>query len=330
MRRGLLLLGRDHADTIYGPRERAQIAQHVDLVDLTIVSPATGVEHPMLKEVEVIFSSGEMPSLEKEFLDRAPRLRAVFHAGEFRLKRAAGEFWGRNVRVSSSDALHRYAVADYAVGAILFGLKHGFLHAVHARKHGRHSVKQPVPGTFESTVGLSSLGATGRILLRRLRAFDLNVIVHDPTILPDEARALDITLVSMEELFRQADAISFHTPDHPGVPGTIRGIHFASMKRGAVFINTARGALVREQEMIGELVARSDLTAVLDVTGAGTSAPDSPLHTMPNVILTPGIVTGRDEGQRWMGQCMIDEYFRWTRGEPLLWEITRGNVVPRH
>ncbi len=321
---GLLLSDHGQTDAIYGPNERAQIAEHLDLICLPWAGGSTAIEHSALNEVEVVFSSGAMPVLDGKLLARIPRLSAVFHAGEFAFARnQAKDFWRRKVRISSSDALHRQAVADYALGAILFGLKHGFLHAAHARKHGRHLAKQPVPGTFESTVGLFPLGTTGRALLRRLRDFDLNVMVHDPAVSAAEAQALGITLVSMEELFRQADALSLHTPDQPATPGIIRGAHFASMKPGAIFINTARGALVREPEMIDQLQSRSDLTAVLDVTGL--SSPPA----LPNLILTPQIVSGLDQGQRWMGQCMVDEYRRWVRGEPLLWEIARGNVVPQ-
>jgi phosphoglycerate dehydrogenase-like enzyme len=133
----------------------------------------------------------------------------------------------------------------------------------------------------------------------------------------------------LDELFRRADAISLHTPDFPVSPGTVRGSHFANTKPGAILVNTARGGLVQEEEMLMALAARPDVMVVLDPKPEEQSRSHSLLLTMPNVILTPQLTIGRHEDQRWMGRCMIEEYLRWSSGQPLLWEITKGGVVCR-
>jgi phosphoglycerate dehydrogenase-like enzyme len=73
-------------------------------------------------------------------------------------------------------------------------------------------------------------------------------------------------LISLEDFFRRSDVVSLHTPWLPEMLGMINGAHFACMKQDASFINTARGAVVREQEMIEVLQQRPDLYVVLDVT----------------------------------------------------------------
>ena len=117
--------------------------------------------------------------------------------------------------------------------------------------------------------------------------------------------------------------ISLHTPELPETLGMISGELIAAMKPGATFINTARGAVVREKELIAVLSRRPDLTAVLDVTDPEPPAPDSPLLTLPNVVLTPHIAGSMGREIQRLGRYMVEELQRYLAGEPLRWHITR-------
>ena len=99
------------------------------------------------------------------------------------------------------------------------------------------------------------------------------------------------------------------------------------MKPNATFINTARGAVVREAEMIETLRHRPDLQAVLDVCDPEPPAPDSPLLTLPNVVLTPHIAGSMGTECRRLGRCMVDEVRRYLAGEPLHWQITEADAA---
>jgi phosphoglycerate dehydrogenase-like enzyme len=103
----------------------------------------------------------------------------------------------------------------------------------------------------------------------------------------------------------------------------ITGRHFESMKQYATFINTARGAVVREEEMIRVLEKRTDIQAVLDVTWPEPPEPNSPLYTLPNVVLTPHIAGSVGKECNRMGRYMADELKHYLKGEELHWEITR-------
>jgi phosphoglycerate dehydrogenase-like enzyme len=93
------------------------------------------------------------------------------------------------------------------------------------------------------------------------------------------------------------------------------------MKPGASFINTARGAVVNEADLIAVLREREDLFAVLDVTYPEPPAPDSPLFDLPNVLLTPHIAGSLNNECRRMGRTMVEELGRWLRGEPLRYRV---------
>jgi phosphoglycerate dehydrogenase-like enzyme len=138
-----------------------------------------------------------------------------------------------------------------------------------------------------------------------------------------------VELLPLDELFRRADVVSLHTPLLKETEGMITGAHLASMKPGATFINTARGAIVREKEMIEALKKRPDLQAVLDVTHPEPPEPGSPLYTLPNVILTPHIAGSMDGECRRMGRYMVEELRRFVDGKPLRWQITREMATNR-
>jgi phosphoglycerate dehydrogenase-like enzyme len=110
----------------------------------------------------------------------------------------------------------------------------------------------------------------------------------------------------------------------PETVGMIRGAHLASMKEGATFINTARGALVHEAELVMVLRQRPDLQAVLDVTDPEPPPADLPLYSLANVMLTPHIAGALDGECRRLGRVMVEELGRCLRGATL-----HGEVLPQ-
>lgn len=95
------------------------------------------------------------------------------------------------------------------------------------------------------------------------------------------------------------------------------------MKPYASFINTARGAIVNEDEMIAVLQNREDITAILDVTYPEPPTPTSPLYTLENVVLTPHIAGSENAECGRMGAYMLAEFKNYLHGKPLQWEVTK-------
>jgi phosphoglycerate dehydrogenase-like enzyme len=323
----LLVVSPQYQDRLYGEENVRAIQQRTRLLAPPL-SPAEVMNRPdLLAEVEVLFSGWNAPVLDEAFLRMAPRLRAVFYAGGSVRYFVSDAVWSREVTICSAFTLNGEAVADYTVGAILFSLKQGFAHAMAARR-GAFASDLTVPGVHGGTVGLISLGATGRAVARKLAPFGVNLVGYDPFVSPTEAEKIGVCLrPHLETVFSGADIISLHTPLLPATQGLITGDHLRAMRHGATFINTARGGVVREAEMIAVLRERPDLTAILDVTDPEPPVPGSPLYTLPNVVLTPHIAGAVDRECRRMGQAMIEEFDRWRRGEPLKHAIDPGQLV---
>ncbi len=329
MTKGLIILEQHPFQLIYGDRLQVEIAHRVKLLNEKPLTKAEVTADPsILAEVEVIFTGWGAPVMDEAFLAAAPKLKAVFYgAGSIR-GFTTDAFWARNITVTSAYAMNAVPVSEFTLASILFSLKNAWRYVLGTKRDGKIPAKTSCAGAYGSKVGLISLGMIGRLVRERLRPFDLEVLAYDPFVTREQAAALSVEIVSLEEIFKQCDVVSLHTPWLKETERMITGAHFRSMKPGATFINTARGAVVCEDELIEVLQERPDLTALLDVTYPDEPPkPGSPLLSLPNVVLTPHIAGSMDLECRRMGQLMIEEFDRWSRGDSLKWGLTKEKAA---
>jgi phosphoglycerate dehydrogenase-like enzyme len=325
--KALYLLDSGAFEKIYGEEERTAVAGLADIYAPPQTEDSVAKNPRVLTEVEVILSGWGAPAMDAAFLEAAPNLRVVLYgAGSIRGV-ATPALWDRGVRITSAHAANAVPVSEYALAAILLSLKRGWHFALSARRERALPVQSQVPGAYGSTVGLVSLGMVGRLVRERLCPFDLSVVAHDPFVTPEEAHVLGVHLLSLEDLFASSEVVSLHVPLLPETEGMILGSHLASMKRNATLINTSRGAVVREAEMVEVLEERPDLWAVLDVTHPEPPEPDSRLYDLPNVVLTPHIAGSLGNECRRMGRLVVEELRRYVAGVPLEHEITRERAA---
>jgi phosphoglycerate dehydrogenase-like enzyme len=325
--KGLYLLSSGAYDVIYSPSDREEIARLVDIYTPPRTAESVKADPSVLKQAEAILSGWGAPRMDEELLAAAPNLRAVFYAAGSIRGVVTEAFWRRGIVITSAYAANAVPVAEYTLSQILFCLKFGW-RFVAAYKQARKWSKRPdPPGAYGSTVGIISLGMIGRLVCKLLRPFDVKVLAFDPYVDASVAGELNVELCSLDDVFRRSDVVSLHTPNLPETQGMVTGAHFDMMKPGAAFINTARGAIVRESEMIEALRRRIDLQAVLDVTHPEPPVPDSPLYDLPNVVLTPHIAGSMAGECRRMGRYMLEELRRYLSGQPLQWAIDREKAA---
>ena len=179
------------------------------------------------------------------------------------------------------------AVAEWTVAAALLGVRQ-LTRFDRLLKSGSPwaEPRRTVGMLCGSTVGLIGLGRIGRYVAAYFRFLGAKVIAYDKFIPPDEAQALGVTLVSLEELLRTADVVSLHLPVTDSTRNLLQAPHFALIKDGAVFINSARAALYDEPALIAEL-RKNRFRAYLDVYAREPLPLDSPLRSLDNVLITP-------------------------------------------
>jgi phosphoglycerate dehydrogenase-like enzyme len=324
--RAIYVADADIFPKVFGPEERQQLGALLDFVASPLDATDLSITGAPLDTVEVMLSSWSAPVLDESLLARFPKLQVLFHAAGTVKPFVTDALWRRGIRVASAARVNAVPVAEFALSQIIFCLKHGWQH-VHEIKAGAGFQKHDAAtGAYESTIGLLSLGHTGRLVAERLRMLDVSVIAYDPYFPADGARQLGVKLCGLDEVFARSEVVSCHTPLLPETLGMLGARHFSAMKPGATFINTARGAVVNETEMISVLCTRPDLFAVLDVTWPEPPAPDSPLRTLPNVVLTPHIAGSLGREYRRIGRMITDEVRRYLAGEPLLGEITSDQI----
>lgn len=309
-------------DAVFGPEERARIASLAQLVSPDSLLGADGFELVHPDRIDVLFTGWSVPCMTRELLDKMPRLKAIFHAGGSVKSFVSDELWQRDIQVSSAALMNAKPVAEFAFSQIIFCLKHGWQRVFETREDRIfRKTDAHMHGANGARVGLLSLGHTGRKVLDFLKLTDVSVLVYDPFVTDAEARELGVERVGLDELFERSHVISCHTPLLAETSGMLRKEHFERMLPGASFINTARGAVVNEPELVEVFRKRSDLYAVLDVTDPEPPAPNAPILDLPNVIITPHIAGSLSFECRRMGRMMVDDFERFLAAQPLLGQV---------
>ncbi len=322
--KALFILGEGNFSKIYGPQEQADLESRFIFPFKPQTSESVVALLPQCTEIEYIFSGWGAPELNESFLKHFPKLKAFFYGAGSIKSFTPDYFWTRQIPIVSAWAANAVPVSEYTLSQILFSLKLGwhFAFAQKLEKNPLHKSKLTVPGAYGSKVGLISMGMIGKLVRERLLPFSVEVLAYDPFLSPEKAKELKVTLVSLETLFKESDVISCHTPWLPETVKMLKKEHFAAMKQNTTFINTARGAVVDEDGLIHVLRQRPDIYALLDVTWPEPPVENSPLRTLPNVILTPHIAGSMDTECRRMGRTMIEEYDLFASGKPMRYQVT--------
>jgi phosphoglycerate dehydrogenase-like enzyme len=225
-----------------------------------------------------------------EMIRVAPRLRVIqkWGIGVDRIDLAAAAAEG--VAVSIAAGCNASPVAEHTV-MLMLSVYRRLSEVDRSMRDGRWIFAEMRERCFSlrgKTVGLVGLGNIGRSVARKLAGFEVNLTYYDPR-RPEAAieRALGATFVPMEQLLAQSDVISLHLPGGAPNRHLIDADAFATMKPGAVLINTARGELLDEDALCDAIESGHLMGAGLDVYDPEPPAPRARLTRLKQVILTP-------------------------------------------
>ena len=139
------------------------------------------------------------------------------------------------------------------------------------------------------TLGLVGIGRVGSLVARKAAAaFNMKVIAFDPYVAPEKAREIDITLVAAsDDIFRQADVVSLHTPLTPETRGFVNAARLRLMKPTAFLVNFSRGEVIDEKALYEALKTGVIAGAAIDVFAPEPPLKDNPLFELDNIIVSP-------------------------------------------
>jgi D-3-phosphoglycerate dehydrogenase len=260
-----------------------------------------------------------LDQIDRAALAAADRLKVIarYGAGVDNVDlQAAAE---KGIVVTNTPAANAISVAELTVG-LLLALARNIPALAAETRAGKWP--RPLSGIFDwtgltlqgKTVGLIGLGAIGREVALRLRAFGCTLIAHDPAADTTFAATHGILLAALPEVLARADFLSLHVPLLPTTRGLVDAAFLAQMKAGAFLVNTARGELVDETALLEALQTGHLRGAALDVFTVEPPV-NSPLLALPQVIAVPHCGAHTDGAMNAMGWGALRACLAVLRGE---------------
>lgn len=146
-------------------------------------------------------------------------------------------------------------------------------------------------------IGIIGLGKIGAGVAKRAQSFEMNVVAYDPFVSEERAKNLGVKLTELDELVKTADFITVHMPLTNKTRDMISLTQMKMMKPTVRLINCARGGIINENDLVTALTEKIIAGAAIDVFENEPLAEDSPLRTLPNIVLTPHLGASTVEAQ---------------------------------
>jgi D-3-phosphoglycerate dehydrogenase len=166
------------------------------------------------------------------------------------------------------------------------------------------------------TLGVIGAGRIGGTLIQRLKSYGFRIIANDPYLSDARKKALDVPFVEKEQLFREADYITVHTPLGQETRHIISAASLALMKPTAVVVNTSRGGMVDIAALAEACRTKKIAGAAIDVYEVEPPPQSLPLFGLDNVILTPHTGWASAESGDQIRKSILDDILAFAKGQP--------------
>ncbi len=242
----------------------------------------------------------------------------------------------RGIVVVNTPGRNAEAVAEHAVGLMLAVARR----IAEADRFVRVGKWESPSGPYRQlrgaelggrVVGIVGLGAIGRRVAALCAAFGMHVRACDPAVAPSDARKMGVVWTGLDLLLGTSDIVTLHCPPPPDGAPLLTAAALATMKPGAVIINTASAELVDQGALVTALRSGRLRGAGIDVFPTHPVDPLDPLLTLDNVVLTPHIGGATDGTIGRHSAAMAADLLRFSRGvrplhlvNPEAWAVRRG------
>ena len=266
---------------------------HIDLLQATgydVRFPsktALLTEHDVLEAAQgsIAIIAGSEPYTDRVLAD-LPALRIISRNGVGYDRIDVPAATRRGVAVTITPDGNHQAVAEHTM-ALLLAVARSVVSGAIDTRHGnwrRRSVSIPLRG---KTLGIVGMGRIGRSVAVRAAAFGMRLLAYETCPDREFTTKYGVELVGIDKLLEESDFVTLHTPMTPETHELINARTLMRMKRGSVLINTARGGLINERDLLAALTSGHLAGAGLDVLVTEPPPPGHPLVALDNVIVSP-------------------------------------------
>ncbi len=267
-----------------------------------------------LGEAEIVVAMRERTALPAAILDRLPELRLLITTGmgNVAIDVAAAR---RNGVVVCGTGMHPPGTAELSWGLILSLLRKIPAEDAAMRRGGwQNTIGGDLAG---ATLGLVGFGRLGRRMAPVAQAFGMEVLAWSENLDPEEAHAVGIEPVEKPALFERSDIVSVHYKLSERSRGLVGTAELAAMKPSAYLVNTSRGPLVDTEALVAALHAGEIAGAGIDVYDAEPLAPDHPLRSAPNTVLTPHLGYVTEDTYKVFFEDAVEDVLAYLDGAPV-------------
>ncbi|TAK32821.1 MAG: phosphoglycerate dehydrogenase [Chloroflexota bacterium] len=219
------------------------------------------------------------------------------------------------------------AAAEHAI-ALMFSLARRIPQAHASLKAGKWERSKFMGTELRSkTLGVIGLGKIGTAVARRALGLEMKVLGFDPFISPEHARSINVQLVSLDELLRNCDFITIHTPLTSSTRNLIGARQFTMMKPTACIVNTSRGDIIEEHALYAAVEEGQIAGAAIDVF-VEEPATNSILLKSNKIVVTPHLGGSTKEAQVSVAVDVADQILAVLDGKPARYAVNLPMIPP--
>ena len=244
------------------------------------------IEH--IRDVDVVFTGWGDLRIDRDVIAAATKLKIHAHTGGSVASYVSAEEYAAGVQVISGNDLFAKSVAEGCLCYTLTALRRMNTYISTVKNGGWMPAVHQTQGLIGKKVGLVGYGAIARYYAQLLQWFSPELLICSAHISQQELDLLGAKQATAQEIFETCDVISFHTALNDSTRELYTADLLRTIKDGALFVNTARAGIFKEQDLYAEL-QKNRFEAILDVYHEEPLAPDHILRTLPNVILLPHV-----------------------------------------
>ncbi len=256
--------------------------------------------------------------IDAEVMESAPRLRIISQYAVGYDNIDVGEATKRGIYVTNTPGVLTETVADFAFALMLAVARRVVEADRYVRegnwKVGWHPLMMIGRDVHGATLGIVGLGRIGRAVARRAEGFGMKILYYDVRRDEDLERERGYEYRELDDLLRESDFVSLHTPLTPETEHLIDEEKLRLMKPTAYLINTARGRVVDQKALYRALKEGWIAGAALDVFEREPIPADDPLLSLPNVVLAPHAASASLETRSKMAEIVADNLIAFLEG----------------